>query len=62
MSSANFSKHATRPDSIQPAVWSWKFAPAMNAGSIVLSDSKAACASTICAEVSPPPPERQSSP
>src|SRR3954469_10124854 len=38
-----------------------KFAPARNVGSIVISDSYAACASTVWLEFSPPP-ERQGSP
>ena len=37
-----------------------KFVPARNVGHSVIADSYAACASTVCDDVSPPPPRNGS--
>src|SRR5215216_7207197 len=57
----NFSEQDTSPPSSQPAACITKFAPARNVGSIVISDSYAACASTTVDAFSPPP-DRHGSP
>src|SRR5438067_2081382 len=51
MSTMNFSKQETSPDSSQPAACMTRFAPARNAGSIVFSASYAAWASTVWLDV-----------